>query len=83
LNEVGMVTLSFNGPVALDPYTLVHGTGSFVVIDRMSNVTVGAGMVRNLVDGSVISKAIADMSHEERMTAFGKEVEALVRKYFG
>ncbi len=82
LNEVGMVTLSFNGPVALDPYTLVHGTGSFVVIDRMSNVTVGAGMVRGLADGFRVYKRISDMTFEEKIMAYNKEVEAIVRKYF-
>lgn len=82
LNEVGQVTLAFNGPVALDAYTLVHGTGSFVVIDRMTNVTVGAGMIRGLTEGVAAVKAIADMSYDERMAAFSKEVEALARKYF-
>ncbi|WP_221800265.1 sulfate adenylyltransferase subunit CysN [Oceanobacter mangrovi] len=81
LNEVGMVTLDFNGSLALDSYEQVHGTGSFVVIDRISNVTVGAGMVRGLAEAGA-QKAIADMSYDERVAAFNREVEVLVRKYF-
>lgn len=81
LNEVGLVTVSFNSALALDEYNLVTGTGSFVVIDRMTNVTIAAGMVRGLEEQGA-QAAIADMSYEERLAAFNREVEILARKYF-
>jgi sulfate adenylyltransferase large subunit len=45
LNEIGVVRLELDRPVAFDPYQLIHGTGSFILIDRYSNATVAAGMV--------------------------------------
>ncbi|MCB8836584.1 sulfate adenylyltransferase subunit CysN [Aurantimonas sp. VKM B-3413] len=45
LNGVAQVNLSFREPVAFDPYEAIPGTGSFIVIDRLSNLTVGAGTI--------------------------------------
>ena len=45
LNEVGVVNLATLAPVAFDPFASVPQTGAFIVIDRMSNLTVGAGMI--------------------------------------
>lgn len=47
LNEVGEVHLALRDPLAFDPYSEIPGTGAFILIDRMSNQTVGAGMVRS------------------------------------
>ena len=45
LNEVGHVLLSLNQPIAFDPYKANPATGAFIIIDRLSNNTVGAGMI--------------------------------------
>ena len=45
LNEVGVVNLNLSAPIAFDPYTDNRQTGSFVLIDRQTNATVGAGMI--------------------------------------
>ncbi|RQS61838.1 sulfate adenylyltransferase subunit CysN [Burkholderia sp. Bp8963] len=45
LNEIGVCNLSFDRPVAFDPYTQNRHTGGFIVIDRYTNDTVGAGML--------------------------------------
>jgi bifunctional enzyme CysN/CysC len=45
LNEIGFCNLSTASPVALDPYADNRRTGAFILIDRFTNVTVGAGMV--------------------------------------
>ena len=45
LNEVGFCNLSTSQPVAFDPYTLNRETGSFILIDRLTNATVAAGML--------------------------------------
>ncbi len=45
MNEVGHVVLSLNQPLAFDAYRKNSGTGAFIVIDRVSNATVGAGMI--------------------------------------
>jgi len=45
LNEIGRCHVRLNQPLAFDGYRQNKGTGAFIVIDRISNVTVGAGMI--------------------------------------
>jgi len=45
LNEVGVCTLSLGAPIAFDPYTNNRMTGSFILIDRQTNASVGVGML--------------------------------------
>lgn len=48
LNSIGVVDISLNEAISVDLYKKIKQTGAFVVIDRMANVTVGAGMVKEL-----------------------------------
>lgn len=45
LNEIGCCNVCVNAPVVFDPYTKIKGTGAFILIDRLTNVTIGAGMI--------------------------------------
>ena len=45
LNEIGVCNVALDRPVAFDPYTANRETGGFILIDRLSNHTVGAGML--------------------------------------
>lgn len=45
LNEIAFCNLALSAPAAFDPYEVNRSTGSFILIDRMTNATVGAGMV--------------------------------------
>ena len=45
LNEVGYANFSLSQPLAFDPYKDNRETGGFILIDRFSNATVGAGMI--------------------------------------
>ena len=45
LNEVGTVTIATDKPIAFDPYASNAQTGSFILIDRISNATLGAGVI--------------------------------------
>jgi bifunctional enzyme CysN/CysC len=45
MNEIGVCNLSLDRPVAFDPYKENRETGGFILIDRLSNATVGAGML--------------------------------------
>ncbi|MGN6147159.1 MAG: sulfate adenylyltransferase subunit CysN, partial [Rhizomicrobium sp.] len=45
LNEVGYGNLALAQPIAFDPYSENRDTGGFILIDRFSNNTVGAGMI--------------------------------------
>ncbi|MBI1786561.1 MAG: sulfate adenylyltransferase subunit CysN [Acidobacteria bacterium] len=46
LNEIGAITLETHRPLFFDAYARNRVTGSFILIDPMSNETVGAGMIR-------------------------------------
>ncbi|MDR5015453.1 sulfate adenylyltransferase subunit CysN [Aeromonas veronii] len=73
LNEIGLCELSLTDPVAFDPYQEIRDTGSFILIDRLTNVTVGAGMI---VEGLAAKVAKGHYSQ------FEIELNALVRKHF-
>ncbi|HDS15741.1 MAG TPA: sulfate adenylyltransferase subunit CysN [Proteobacteria bacterium] len=45
LNEIGVCNLALDRPVPADPYTENRSTGSFILIDKFSHATVGAGMI--------------------------------------
>ncbi len=45
LNEIGFCNLATATPVAFDPYADNRETGAFILIDRFTNATVGAGMI--------------------------------------
>jgi len=45
LNEIGVANIALDKPIAFDPYEANRDTGGFILIDRMSNATVGAGMI--------------------------------------
>ncbi len=45
LNEIGFCNLSTAAPVAFDPYAICRDTGAFILIDRFTNETAGAGMI--------------------------------------
>jgi bifunctional enzyme CysN/CysC len=45
LNDIGFCNFSTDSPIAFDPYEQNRRTGSFIVIDRFTNHTVGAGMI--------------------------------------
>jgi bifunctional enzyme CysN/CysC len=47
LNEIGRVEISTASPIFFDPYRINHATGSFILIDPLTNNTVAAGMIRN------------------------------------
>jgi bifunctional enzyme CysN/CysC len=45
LNEIGRCELTLSQRIAFDSYKANRGTGSFIIIDRLTNITVGAGMI--------------------------------------
>ncbi|MFP5318579.1 MAG: sulfate adenylyltransferase subunit 1 [Acidimicrobiia bacterium] len=46
LNDIGRVTLRVTSPLMFDDYHRNRSTGSFVLVDEVTNATVGAGMIR-------------------------------------
>jgi bifunctional enzyme CysN/CysC len=52
MNEVARCRVTVNRPIAFDPYRRNRGTGAFIVIDRLTNRTVGAGMILDRPDAA-------------------------------
>jgi sulfate adenylyltransferase large subunit len=53
MNEIGVVRIGAARPLFFDRYAINRGTGSFILIDRETNATAGAGMIRGAsVEGS-------------------------------
>ncbi len=73
LNEIGTCTVSVNAPVVFDPYRNSKGTGSFIIIDRLTNVTVGAGMISGASDETDFTR----VSAEERSARFSQKAVAI------
>jgi bifunctional enzyme CysN/CysC len=76
LNEIGRVKVALDAPIALDGYEYNRTTGAFIVIDRLTNGTVGAGMIIadpvGAQSGGHHGK-LAHVSTEERAARFGQQ----------
>jgi bifunctional enzyme CysN/CysC len=49
LNDIGRVEIKTATPLFFDPYKINHATGSFILIDPLTNHTVAAGMIRDAI----------------------------------
>lgn len=76
LNEIGLCEFSLNKPVVFDSYKRNRTTGAFIIIDRLTNVTIGAGMITDAVVGGHEAVTEGDFS------SFELELNALIRKHF-
>ncbi len=45
MNEIGVCNISTQSPIAFDAYSENRATGNFIFVDRLTNATVGAGMI--------------------------------------
>lgn len=74
LNGIGDVTMQLNKPVVVDAYRQQPGTGSFIIIDRLTNATVGAGMI----EAPAAVKDTHPVTEAERLARFGQSPFSLV-----
>lgn len=70
LNAIANVTVEFDAPVVFDRYQDSRFTGSFIFIDRLNNVTIGAGMVEESVEWSAHSNPV---TAEDRAARLGQK----------
>lgn len=77
LNDIALVSVALEQAVVADPYQLNRTTGAFIVIDRLTNITVGAGMV-----SEVLEEQTRRATDPDTITAFELELNALIRKHF-
>ena len=87
LNEIGRVSISLSGPIHYDAYRRNRSTGAFIIIDRISNATVAAGMIldrpssgeqRSVWDDEEADESgqggeLSAVSADERMARFGQK----------
>ncbi|NOU21071.1 MAG: sulfate adenylyltransferase subunit CysN [Methyloglobulus sp.] len=73
LNEIGFCTVSVNAPVVFDPYKNSKWTGSFIIIDRLTNGTVGAGMITGITD----NEELLPVSAADRAARFSQTATAI------
>jgi bifunctional enzyme CysN/CysC len=74
LNEIGVCEISLGEAIQFDDYKKNPGTGSFIIIDRLTNVTVGAGMISDdHKTGRHISTVSAHVTTEERAARYGQK----------
>ena len=84
LNDVGRCHISLDRPIPFDPYKKDPSTGSFIVIDRLTNNTVGAGMIlyrrgeESLEEdlwgkspGTLLERQKSPVSDDERVEHYG------------
>ncbi|MEI7543362.1 MAG: adenylyl-sulfate kinase [Mycobacteriaceae bacterium] len=69
LNELGRVSLRTQVPLLLDEYTRNAATGSFILIDPETNVTVAAGMVRDTAPVATRAATPNTVRHQSLVTA--------------
>lgn len=74
LNGIGLVEFSFDEPLLLDNYQHNADTGGMILIDRLTNVTAGAGLVRE-VTGQFIEQ-------KDNFSEFEIELNKLIRRHF-
>ncbi|MDF7679186.1 sulfate adenylyltransferase subunit CysN [Enterobacteriaceae bacterium ESL0689] len=72
LNGIGLVDLIFDEPLVVDKYQDNPVTGGLIFIDRLSNATVGAGMIREP----------QEQNSPRQVSEFERELNQLIRKHF-
>ncbi|MCE0493789.1 sulfate adenylyltransferase subunit CysN [Vibrio salinus] len=74
LNEIALATIFLTDNIAVDAYQSLPKTGAFIIIDRHTNVTVGAGMVDSVVD--------KETPVQREYSQAEKDLNAYVRKHY-
>jgi sulfate adenylyltransferase large subunit len=76
MNGIALVHIETTTPLFFDPYSLNRATGSFILLDPLSNATVGAGMIREdltpqrVLNGQPVSAAEKAARHGHRPGVF-------------
>ncbi|RIJ23781.1 sulfate adenylyltransferase subunit CysN [Henriciella barbarensis] len=74
LNEIGVVNVALDREVAFDPYDINRRMGGFIVIDRMTNETVGLGLINfALRRASNIHRQSLDVGKDLRASMKGQK----------
>ena len=82
LNEIGLCEITLDQAICFDNYKINRGTGAFIIIDRLTNVTIGAGMIVDAQkdeqkEGTTSSvshhrDSVSHVTREERAARYGQ-----------
>ena len=85
-NQIGRVNIALNQPLAFDRYRSNRSTGAFIVIDRITNSTVAAGMILDrrtsentgawwdeAPSSETLTQEISKVTTEERQARYGQK----------
>ncbi|HEY1692761.1 MAG TPA: sulfate adenylyltransferase subunit CysN [Polyangiaceae bacterium] len=79
LNDIGRVSLTAARPLVFDAYAACHATGAFILVDRMTNGTDGAGMIRGPGAHEPGASATGEgVTAEERAKRLGQNAAVVV-----
>ncbi len=78
LNDIGRVTLTAARPLLFDAYADNRATGAFILIDRITNGTYGAGMILAPAAGEAASEGARRVSLAERARRLGHQAAVVV-----
>lgn len=86
LNEIGRCAISLNEPICYDGYRRNRSTGALIIVDRISNITVGAGMILDGTTGDqrldhwddvpqseTLQTELSAVTADERQSRFGQQ----------
>jgi bifunctional enzyme CysN/CysC len=77
-NEFGVCNISVQSPIVFDPYRINRSTGNFILMDRFTNATVGAGMIDYaLRRADNIHWQALEVSKRSRSTLMGQQPAVL------
>ena len=78
MNEIGLVDIKLTEAMAFDSYNKNKQTGGFIIIDRLTNLTVGAGMI----ESALVAEVVTPEPVVGELSAFEQELILLLRKHF-
>ncbi len=76
LNSIALCTVHLNQTVAFDSYRDNKSTGAFIIVDRLTNVTVGAGMIEAIAEDHTSNWE--PVSHAEKAARLEHQVASII-----
>ena len=79
LNDIALCALTSDRELMFDPYDVNRTTGSFILVDRLTNATVGAGMIAGVSSAwdrlpePSLTHQVSDITDAERAARLGQQ----------
>jgi len=80
LNEIARCHITLHRSIAFDSYTRNRSTGAFIIIDRLTNITVGAGMIVDRVVSKNLKKNEKNLKQEKSLVSLEKRKKLFNQK---